>query len=176
MSTVNAAEGWVELLVWCDGAYSQAVKLDAEDLEHVARWKWQRAAHSKGYVRRTALISNRPRKYKTIYLHRLITACPEGMEVDHINGDPLDNRRANLRIVTRAENGQNKMSARGQAGYRGVEVAQDGRFSARAKCGSRRVYLGRFKTPEEAAEVARKWRQEHMPFTVEQVQREEQGR
>lgn len=42
-----------------------------------------------------------------IFLHRLITQCPDGFEVDHQNHDGLDNRRANLRVGTHAENMRN---------------------------------------------------------------------
>lgn len=43
----------------------------------------------------------------TFMLHRLLTNCPKGMVVDHIDGDGLNNRRKNLRICTPAENAQN---------------------------------------------------------------------
>lgn len=41
-------------------------------------------------------------------IHRYIMNCPKGMEVDHINGDKLDNRKGNLRICTHSENEANK--------------------------------------------------------------------
>ena len=41
-------------------------------------------------------------------LHRMLTKCPEGLQVDHINRNPLDNRRENLRIVTQRENIKNR--------------------------------------------------------------------
>lgn len=54
--------------------------------------------------------SNGKRKYKEVYLHRYIMNPPDDMTIDHINHDPLDNRRENLRICTQAENNKNKRS------------------------------------------------------------------
>lgn len=48
------------------------------------------------------------RNTRGIYLHRLLMSCPKGFEVDHIDRDPLNNKRDNLRIVTRSENNKNK--------------------------------------------------------------------
>ena len=43
-------------------------------------------------------------KVTTLHMHRMIMLPPDGMDVDHINGNGLDNRRNNLRICTRSQN------------------------------------------------------------------------
>ena len=54
-------------------------------------------------------------------MHRLIMGNPEGMCVDHINGDTLDNRKENLRICTMSENSMNRrLRSDSQSGYKGV--------------------------------------------------------
>jgi len=58
---------------------------------------------------------------RQLSIHRTIMSPPKGMDVDHINGDPLDNRRSNLRICTRSQNSQNKKLRNDSAsGYKGV--------------------------------------------------------
>lgn len=77
--------------------------------------------------------------------------APPGLEVDHINGDRLDNRRENLRLCTRRQNTRNA-KARSACGYRGVSHDR-GRWRSRIHhvgVGAL-VSLGSFDTPEEAA-------------------------
>lgn len=76
--------------------------VDDEDYEQLSSIKWW--SH-KG--KRTRYVERRVGKDHQL-LHRFIMTPPEGMEIDHINGDGLDNRRCNLRIVTCRGNGQNR--------------------------------------------------------------------
>jgi hypothetical protein len=62
-----------------------------------------------------------------VYMHRLIMGEPEGMEVDHLHHNTLDNRRSELRVRTRQANAQNRSTdARSKTGVRGVSVHTDG--------------------------------------------------
>jgi hypothetical protein len=90
---------------------------------------------------------------KTIRMHRLILAAPEGVLVDHINGNGLDNRRANLRLASRTQNGANaRLSQRNTSGFKGVTWRTDlNRWQAYIKIGKKREHLGYFITAEAAA-------------------------
>lgn len=88
------------------------------------------------------------------YMHRLLTDAPKGLEVDHINGDGLDNRQDNLRLCTHRDNQRNiRRSEPSRAGYRGVTLTPHGRYVARCKYLGRLLYFGTFSTAEEAARV-----------------------
>ena len=83
-------------------------------------------------------------------LHRLIMDCPKGMVVDHINGDTLDNRKENLRVCTKSENIKNIRSKTGVSKYKGV-YPKGKKWASKIQVNKRGVYLGVFKTEEEAA-------------------------
>ncbi|GAA1749577.1 HNH endonuclease signature motif containing protein [Nonomuraea bangladeshensis] len=96
-------------------------------------------------------------------LHRVIMGLKvrDGLFVDHLSGDRLDNRRANLRIVTAAENAANRRCT-SRTGYRGVRAAGS-KFVAYAKRDGINVYLGTFDDIEQAAEVSHAWRALYLP-------------
>lgn len=75
------------------------------------------------------------------------------MSVDHINHNPLDNRKSNLRICSHLQNMQNrKKSQRGASVYKGVcRCKRNNTWRAEIQCGYDRHYLGTFKTETEAA-------------------------
>src|SRR3954466_3760097 len=58
-------------------------------------------------------------------LHRYLLRPPNGIEVDHINRNPLDNRRSNLRLGTHAQNSRNKFQKNSPSGFKGVYWAKD---------------------------------------------------
>lgn len=73
-------------------------------------------------------------------------------EIDHINGDKLDNRISNLRASTRSENAKNfPVTKKNTSGYKGVSWhKQRKRWVASIKVNGKKIDLGRYKTPEEA--------------------------
>lgn len=90
---------------------------------------------------------------KKTEFHRLIMQnYKTGLDVDHINGDKLDNRIANLRYVPRATNAQNKASKPGSSSeYIGVHLRASGRWYATIRVDGRNRHLGSFATQEDAA-------------------------
>jgi hypothetical protein len=90
-----------------------------------------------------------------IALHRLIMGSPEGMLVDHSNGAGLDNRTANLRLATRAQNCCNKKKRKNTSSkYMGVYYAKDtGKWRAKIKHNKKTFHLGRFVNEIDAAKA-----------------------
>lgn len=85
--------------------------------------------------------------YKTVYMHRMVMNAQPGQLVDHIDGDKLNNTRANLRFATAAQNQQNKAP---RTGFKGVTFTK-GRWHARIKVQGKLRYLGAFDDPTSAA-------------------------
>jgi hypothetical protein len=88
--------------------------------------------------------------------HRLAWIYVHGEEpigvIDHINGDGTDNRIANLRPCTQAENLRNsKVSANNRLGLKGVRQLRHGKYQARIRYDGRSVHLGVFESAEAAA-------------------------
>lgn len=76
---------------------------------------------------------------------------PPGLDIDHINGDRLDNRKSNLRAVSRSENNMNSDKVWSASGYKGVGLhKQSGLWYSRLKVGGKVLSLGYHKTPELA--------------------------
>lgn len=86
------------------------------------------------------------------YVHGV---CPVELQIDHVNGNRLDNRIENLRLATAAENMQNVGKHRdNSSGHRGVHwCKQSKKFIAQVQANGKRKRLGSFNTAEEAAAV-----------------------
>ena len=88
------------------------VEFDDEDIPVVSKHKWFTKFGGRGgqpYAARseTYYVDNK-RKVRTIRLHREIMNCPPGQEVDHLDGNTMNCRKANLVIKTKAENLKNR--------------------------------------------------------------------
>lgn len=129
--------------------------VDDEHYAHLAKFKWQSC---RGYVFRRRLACEPEKGY--VKMHRLIIGAKEGETVDHIDGNPLNNQRANLRLCTMAQNLYNKKATKvNKLGVKGVFLCSPKRMNEqgykrpyRAKCKVNGVvYLDRtYYTIEEA--------------------------
>jgi hypothetical protein len=90
------------------------VLYDAQDGELINLYKWHLWQRKGSSSPMYAITKN------NLSMHRLIIQAPRGVQIDHINGDGLDNRRANLRLASSAENGRNRRKTRGSSQYKGV--------------------------------------------------------
>lgn len=100
--------------------------IDTEDYDKIKEQCWSYRLHKDTGLEYAISTTHSRKLGHSIRLHRLITNCPEGLVPDHINGDGLDNRKANLRVSTRAENNINKrMMSTNTSGVTGVWWFED---------------------------------------------------
>jgi len=130
--------------------------VDDADFDYINQWKWhyERRKYTGYATRRQYLGGGRKnQRQKKIYMHRVIMNPPSDLMVDHINKDGLDNRRENLRMVTRSQNAINSHKRRNTVSqYRGV-VLTEGLWMACITTKGKHIYLGKFKTEIEAAKA-----------------------
>lgn len=129
----------------------QSAKVDDDVFAEISQVKWYAQSRGDGsyYAARRAKNGG-----ALIYMHRVINGTPACLHTDHINGDPLDNRKENLRSVTPAQNGMNKPTQRGQT-LKGAwfdnSRSNKNKWRAAIRISGKLKYLGRFATQEEAA-------------------------
>lgn len=117
--------------------------VDTTDYEWLSLFKWH---YSNGYAVRRIYINKR--RDGISRMHREILNAPSEKQVDHINGDGLDNRRSNLRLCTRQENARNS-APRGL--FKGVEHTTEDRWCAYIKINGRKKHIGVFADQHTAA-------------------------
>jgi len=127
--------------------------VDAADWETWAKFLTWRPEYSRcdGKTRAYTTGSDRQKWY----LHRIIMQPPKGMDIDHLSGDTLDNRRTNLRVCTRSQNCMNRIAKRnGRSAFKGVHFLRyktTNYIQAQIRVNGRLIHLGTFKTQEDAA-------------------------
>lgn len=125
--------------------------VDDDDAVRVSRisWKLRRTPHTRYAFTSSKLIGNSQK-----LLHRFILGLKPGEICDHVNGNGLDNRRSNLRVVTAAQNAQNCFVQRREDGkssqFKGVTRVSGG-WQAQINSGGLIDHLGVFLNEEDAA-------------------------
>ena len=133
-------------------AYRDGLKfiIDVEDYERYVKG-YSFTLNAKGYV----VYSSRKDGLCNKLLSRVLFGEPDGMELDHINTDKLNNRRSNLRVCTRQQNNCNtNKQSNNTSGFKGVSFfKRDQKFVAQIGINGKKRHLGYFATPEAAHEA-----------------------
>lgn len=128
---------------------SKPMLVDNWDYEILKKRKW--TDNGFGYAASTW-------NYKQHSAQKIIMWCPEGYELDHINGNTLDNRKENLRICTRTQNSFNKPKpSSNTSGYKGVSWSKFyKKWHAQISAHGKPTDLGFFKDKKDAARAYNK--------------------
>lgn len=115
--------------------------IDLDDLDKIKDLKWHL---NHGYARNNKIGS----------LHRLVMDCPDDMVIDHINHNPLDNRKSNLRICTQQQNLMNlSKKSNNTSGTTGVSWSKvKNKWMSIIVINGKTIFLGYFNNKEDAIE------------------------
>jgi hypothetical protein len=132
--------------------------IDASDLPLVSQHRWWASVRRRAdgsvsavYARRDGTKVNG--RAPVIYLHRFVSGAACDVDVDHSDGNGLNNRRSNLRVASRAQNIRNAKKRRdNKSGAKGVwQDPRYGTWQASITVNRKRVHLGSFRSLDAAA-------------------------
>ncbi len=129
--------------------------VESPDYYRIRDFRWHlEGKNGKFYVVRTTKVGNRWTKKAA--MHREIMNAPQGVLVDHRNGDSLDNRRGNLRFATPAENVRNRSKTRSKTSSKYIGVYRDkerNKWASHLKHKGKMIWLGRYDREIDAAKA-----------------------
>ena len=159
-----------------DYAYIEIIKneqvhkvlFDIEDLALIQNYKWHIRYNSN---RKTNYVVGWDKENNNhIKIHRLITNCEKKFVVDHINRNPLDNRKCNLRICTTKENKQNQVTQKNNKSSGHQNVYWDNiqkKWRVGLRINRKLTYFGRYTNLEDAINKAKEMRRIYFPYSIE---------
>lgn len=129
--------------------------VDDEDIEVLAKYNWQAYVDKKSPTKTVYAYRRAPRpKRGRIWMHRVLLSAPDGVKVDHRDGNGLNNRRSNIRTASDSQNLCNgAIRSDNTSGFKGVHFlagARKKQWEARIHVGGKPVCLGTFETLEQA--------------------------
>lgn len=157
---LNKQHNIYDLTSYCYGVgytnNNEEFYFDLEDYELIKDVCWY--LNSKGYV-----VGKDCKTDEKILMHRLVTNCPNGYEPDHLDRNPLNNRKCNLVVGTHSDNMKNLSKYKNNtSGYTGVVWRKDTRkWRASINVNNKRINLGCFDDKEEAIQAYKKAKEKY---------------
>lgn len=124
--------------------------VDEEDYQRLMEHNWH---YSGEYAARSITRrKNGKRNSSNVWMHKVVINSPEGMQVDHINRNKLDNRKSNLRVCTSHQNSINiGIRKDNNSGYKGVFFdSRSGKWVARIRHREKSIWIGTFDCVHQA--------------------------
>lgn len=124
--------------------------VDDEDFDFFNQWKWDsQKSRNTYFAKRYARIKEKFSE-RTILMHRVIMKTPQGMVVDHIDGNGLNNQRSNLRNCSNTENLRNqRINKNNTSGAKGVSRNRN-KWMASIRINGKQKNLGRYTDKKDA--------------------------
>lgn len=135
-------------------AQPKYAKVDPGDYERLRKYEWFAFKGKNYFYARRRVPVGKAKKQTLVYMHREVIQVPGGMVTDHINHDGMDNREANLRAATRAQNlcNRKKFANSSSSKYKGVSwVKRVRKWQACITLKNKKIFLGYFRDEIEAA-------------------------
>lgn len=128
--------------------------VDDADYDWLNQWKWHacKTSNNKSWTARRKSVGKGGRQIN-VHMHReILSVVQNGVEVDHKDGDTLNNQRHNLRACSRTENIFNTHSRGGTSKHKGVCYNKsNGKWAAQIAAKKHRIHIGYFDKEEDAA-------------------------
>jgi len=135
-------------------AQPKYAKVDPADYKRLRGYEWLAKKGRKSFYALRRVPTGKAGKEKLVYMHQEVIEVADGMVVDHINHDGMDNREANLRPATYSQNLYNRKKRSGatQSKYKGIYWRKKNRkWQAQITFERKRICLGYFRNEIEAA-------------------------
>lgn len=137
-------------------AQPRYAKVDPADYKRLRGYEWFSIKGPRSFYAARRARGTKASKFARMYMHRELIEIADGLLVDHINHDGMDNRRANLRAATHSQNmyHRGKRSGTTQSKYKGVYWRKRNRkWQALITFQKKKIYLGYFRSEIEAAKA-----------------------
>lgn len=134
----------------------QVAIVDNDMFDMLNQHKWCAAKYGNRFYAVRCITVNK--KEINERMHRIVLDAPNGVHIDHKNGDSLDNRKSNLRFATHQQNASNRHCIKSKTGVKGVSLTINPLkpFGAFIRCKGKNMYLGYFAVLADADEAYRK--------------------